>query len=228
MPRVAPTIALPLAALTAIAVTALVLAAQAGLAFCNARVALPMPAMGGMSGMDAMPGMPMPAIAAGSHTVMICPVVLALIVSSALLAALALVALWREPHGGPARRGVVRALAGLPPVRTTVTLVVLGAAAVATMLALDHAAPPALPACFALAGLLAAGSAAAVAVSLAAGRLALALGRRMFVAIAAALALRPAPGAPLALRLAPCTCGPRAASPLAAGRGLRAPPRFVR
>jgi hypothetical protein len=220
--RLAKTVALPLTALVASAVTALVLAAQAGLAFCNARVAIPIPDMADM------PGMTMPAVPAGGQELMICPLVLALIVSSALLAALALVALWHDPHGGVVRRGVLRALAGLPPLRTAGALGVLGAAAVATMLALDHTAPPALPSCFALAGLLAVCSAAAVALSIAAGRIALALGRRLILAVVAALALRPVPGAPLALRLVPRVCGPRAASPLAAGRGLRAPPRFVR
>jgi hypothetical protein len=226
--RVASTVALPLTALVASAVTALVLAAQVGLAFCNARVALPMPGMADMPGMASMPGMAMPSVPSGGHVLMICPVVLALIVSSGLLAALALVALWRDPHGGLARRGVVRALAGLPPLRTAGVLAVLGAVAVATMLAVDHAAPPALPSCFALAGLLAACSAAAVALSMAAGRIALAFGRRLILAVAAAAALRPAPSAPLTLRLVPRACGVRAASPLAAGRGLRAPPRFVR
>ena len=225
--RVAASVALPLTALIACAVTALVLAAQAGLAFCNARIAIPLPAAD-VPGMADMPGMAMPSVAAGGQTLMICPVVLALIVSSALFAALALVALWRDPHGDLARRGVVRALAALPPLRTAGALAVLGAVAVATMLAVDRAAPPALPACFALAGLLAACSAGAVLLSMAAGRVALALGRRIMLAVVAALALRPAPAAPIALQLVPRTCGPRAASPLAAGRGLRAPPRFVR
>lgn len=216
---------LPLGALVAAMLTALVLAAQAGLAFCDARVAIPIPD----AGMASMPGMAaMPTVTAGGHVLMICPVVLVLIASSALLAALALVLIWRDPHRGLARRGLLRVLAGLPPVRTAGALAGLGAVAVAAMLAVDRSAPPALPSCGLLALLLAASSIGAVVLSIAAGRLALALGRRLILAVAATLRLPQRSGALRASRPVPCVCGMRNVSLLAARRGLRAPPRFVR
>jgi hypothetical protein len=228
--RVAPSIALPLVALLAAAVTALLIAAQAGLAFCNARVAIPVPAGGmpGMTGMADMPGMTMPAVPVGAHDLMICPVVLVLIAASVLLAALAIVMLWRDPHRALAGRTMVRTLATLPPLRAASVLAALGAAAVVAMLAVDRAGPPAPASCALLAALLAGCSVAAVALSMAAGRLVLALARRVVLALVAALTVpRPAPAARTA-RLVPCVCGILAASPLAAGRGLRAPPSIVR
>lgn len=213
------TVAFPLLALLACSVSAIALAAQSGLAFCNNRVA--MPPMPGMD-MPDMPGM------AGGHALMICPVVLVLIVASAVLAAGAIAVLWRDPHRALAQRGIVLALAALPPARSAAALMLLGGGALATMRAVDGTGAPDWTVCASLAGLLAACSLAAVVFSIAAGKLMLAFGRRLILAVAAAIASAGDAPMPLAQRLVPAVAGLRAGALLAAGRGLRAPPPVLR
>jgi hypothetical protein len=220
------TIVLPLLALLACTVSAIALAARAGLSFCNARWAIPLPddTMPSMPGMDmsAMPAMP------AGHALMICPIVLALIAGSALLAGAALVVVWRDPHRGLARRGIVSALAALPPLRTAASLIALGACAFGAMAVADGAAAPGLPTLAALATLLVACSIAATLLSIVAGRVALACGRRLWLAIVAAIASAPGAPAPPCLRLVPAGALLAPVSLLAAGRGLRAPPLVLR
>ncbi len=207
------TIALPLIALFAGTASAIAIAAQAGLSFCSARLAIPLPG-------DA-PG-------SGDDVLLICPCVLVLIVASALLAAAAIAVVWRDPHRALTGRGIVQALASLPPVRTAALLSGLGAAAVGFMFAVDRAAPPAWPVCGMLGALLVAGSLVAAALSIAAGRLALVFGRRLILAIATAIARTRAAAPALVERLVGSVARTRAASPLAAGHGLRAPPALLR
>jgi hypothetical protein len=159
---------------------------------------------------------------------MICPVVLALIVSSGLLAVAAIVIVWRDPHRGLARHAIVHALARLPLLPTAGGLMAAGGTAVTLMLALDGAGPPALPACAMLAALLVVCSSSAALLSIVAGRVALALGRRVMLAIVAAIAAVPAARAPRARRVVPRVAGARTVPLLAAGRGLRAPPPILR
>jgi hypothetical protein len=223
--RSAP-IVFPLTALLVSTLSALVLAAQSGLAFCNDRLAVPLPA-GRMPGMD-MSSMPaMPGMGSGP-ALTICPVVLVLIVASAVLAAVAIVVLWRDPHRTLAQRGIVRALASLPPARSAGVLTLLGGAALALMRAVDGAGAPGPAVCALLAALLAGCSLAAVLFSIAAGKLVLAFGHRFIVAIAGAIASASAPVARFARRAVPAVCGIRAGALLAAGRGLRAPPPVLR
>jgi hypothetical protein len=211
-------IAVPLTALLASTVSAIALAAQSGLAFCDNRVA--MPSMPGMD-MSTMPGM------TGGQGVMICPVVLVLILSSALLAAGAIAVLWRDPHRALARREIVRALASLPPLRSAGAVMLLGGGALATMRAVDGTGGAGPAACATLALLLAGCSLAAVLFSIVAGNVLLAFGRRLVLAIAAAIASA-GDAPPRVQRLVPAVAGPRAGALLAAGRGLRAPPSTVR
>jgi hypothetical protein len=215
--RLSTTLA-PLTALLAAAVLAMVLAAQAGLAFCNNRVAVAMPSnmMASMPGMDMSGGMQADM---GGHVLMICPVVLVLIVASALLAAGAIVLLWRDPHRGLTRRTILHVLA---------TLVIFGGAAVLTMRALDGSGPPALPACVLLTALLVGCSLTATLFSIIAGRVAIALGFRLILAVVAALARVPDVAAPCAQRLAPLSVNLNFICLLASGQGLRAPPSPAR
>jgi hypothetical protein len=224
--RLSTTLA-PLTALLAAAVLAMVLAAQAGLAFCNNRVAVAMPAnmMASMPGIDMTGGMQADM---GGHVLMICPVVLVLIVTSALLAAAAIVLLWRDPHRGLTRRTILHVLAHLPPIRTAATLVIFGGAAVLTMRALDGSGPPALPACVLLTALLVGCSLTATLFSIIAGRVAIALGFRLILAVVAALARVPDVAAPCAQRLAPLSVNLNFICLLASGQGLRAPPSPAR
>jgi hypothetical protein len=216
--------AVPLVALLTSAVLAMVLAAQTSLA-CTDKVALPMPpgAMPMMPGMDmsSMPDM------AGGQAMMICPVVLALIVASALLTLSAIVMLWRDPHRVLTQRAIVSTLAQLPVVRTAAALLLGGGSAVAAMIALEHAAP-ALPATAMLIALLVLCSLVASAIAIVAGRVARAFGRRLILAIVAAVANVAEAAAPCAARFVPIVAGGHAVPLLAAGRGLRAPPPFVR
>jgi hypothetical protein len=218
--RIAPslTIALPLVALLAAAISTIALAAHAGLAFCDNRVVVPMP-----DTMASMPGMDM----GSPGALMICPVVLVLIVASTLLAVAAIAVVWRDPHRGLARRTIVRALAALPLGRTAGVLMLGGGAAVALMLLLDGSGPPALTACPLLAALLAGCSLLAATFSIVIGRITLAFGRRLLLAVVAAISAATAPAPPCARRRFSLVAGGRALPLLAAGRGLRAPPSFV-
>ncbi len=223
---------MPLAALCAATVSAIALAAQAGLSFCNARVAIPLPAapMTSMPGMDmgSMADMPGMVTLPAGHALMICPVVLVLIVASGLLAAAAIAVAWRDPHRALARRKLVRALAAAPPLRTTSAFAVLGAGALAAMVTVDGAGPPPLATCALLAVLLAGCSLAAGLISVAVGRLALALGRRLMLVVVAAVARAAQPAPPLVAACAPAGFARPVSSPLARGRGLRAPPPVLR
>jgi hypothetical protein len=214
----------PLVALLALALLAIVLAAQAGLAFCNDRVALAVPNLDGMAGMGAasMPGM------ASGHTLMICPVVLVLIVASALLAAAAIVAVCADSERALTRRVLARLIVRLPVAR--VLLVVAGAAAlaVAAMLAVDGAGVPSASTCALLAALLLGGALVSVIAALFGARVALALGGRLLLALVAAIAGRREQRHPSGLRWAPSRPACGALRLLSTGLGLRAPPSLVR
>ena len=205
------------------AVLALVLAAQTSLA-CSDKIALPGPAdsMRSMPGMAAMAGMD------GATPMMICPLVLALIVASALLAAAALAMLWCDPHRGLTRRALVTSLAQLPPARTAALVAAAGASAVGIMLVLERTGVPTLPICAMLAALLFGCALTLTLGAIIAGRVALALGRRLLLALVAIIARAAAPVGPRGQRFAFAIIGEHAVPLLAAGRGLRAPPLFVR
>lgn len=209
------TIAVPLVALLAVTLSAIVLAAQAGLSFCDNRVAVPMPDMASMPGMDmSMPG----------NALMICPIVLGLIGCSALLAAAAIVLLWRDPHRGLTGRTIVRALAGAPLGRTAGILMLAGAGLLVLMRVLDGSGAPSLETCAMLAGALAGASLAATGLACCIAHVVLALGRRLWLAIAKAIAaVTPRRMVSRAQVLAP-VCAGGAIPLLSAGRGLRAPP----
>src|SRR5580698_4289628 len=98
----------------------MLLAAQLSLAACTDKIAMPM-----------MPGMDMSAMQSpGQPALMICPLVLALIIASALLTLTALGLLWRDPHRALTRRTIAGTLAQLPPARTAALLLLGGASAV--------------------------------------------------------------------------------------------------
>jgi hypothetical protein len=151
-----------------------------------------------------------------------------LIVTSALLAAAAIVLLWRDPHRGLTRRTILHVLAHLPPIRTAATLVIFGGAAVFAMRALDGSGLPVLPACAILTSLLVGCSLTATVFSIIAGRVAIALGFRLILAVEAALALVPDVAAPCTQRLTPLSVNLNFVCLLASGRGLRAPPSPAR
>jgi hypothetical protein len=214
----------PLVALLAFALLAIVLAAQAGLAFCSDRVAIGVPQMGTMPGMSAaaMPGM------GSGQPLMICPVVLVLIVASTLLAAAAIAALCADAERALTGRVIARLIAGLPVGRVLLVVGAGAALAVAAMLAVDGAGVPSTPTCALLFVLLLGATLISVVAALLGARVALALGGRLFVALIAAIADRREPRQPSGLRWAPprLACGPLRL--LSNGLGLRAPPSFVR
>jgi MFS family permease len=174
--------------------------------------------------MPMMPGMDM---SAGAGAMMICPMVLGLIVTSALLALAAIVTYARDPHRALQSRTLANALAQLPPARTAIALLGGGTSAVAAMMWLEHSAP-ALPECALLVALLVLCSSIATLCAIVAGRMALALGRRLVLAIVAAIAGAAQAAAPRAQSFAPLVAASHAVPLLASGRGLRAPPDFVR
>lgn len=203
---------------------ALVVAAQTSLA-CTDKIALPVPGegMAGMPGMDAA----MPALS-GVSPIMICPIVLGLCVGSALLTAAAVAMFWCDPHRALTRRAMFTSLAALPPARTAGIVAVAGAAAVCGMLWLERTGTPALPVCAMLTALLFTSSLALTLGAIVAGRMAIAFGRRLLLAIAAVIARARSAAAPCTQRCV-FTLGDGNAVPLlAAGRGLRAPPFSVR
>jgi hypothetical protein len=214
----------PLCALLSFAVLAIVLTAQTGLAFCGNRVALPGPMA------DDMPGMAMVALpnAAPDHQLMICPVVLVLIVASAVLAVAALVVLWLDPDRAFTRSSMAHGLARLPLLRSVAALVVFGAGAVSAMIAVDGAGPPAPATCAILLLLTIAGALAAVGASTLCARVVLALGRRLLIAIASAIADRRVREKLFLRRSLVRNAAGTASRLFAARRGLRAPPSFVR
>ena len=203
---------------------ALVLAAQTSLA-CTDKIALPMPG----EGMPAMPGMDaaMP-VMGGAGTMTICPIVLGLIVASALLTAGAVAMLCSDPHRALTQRAILRSLAQLPPARTAAIVTLAGASAVGGMLWLERSGTPAPPVCAMLAALLFACALALTFGAIVAGRIAIAFGRRLLLAIVAVIARACAAVALCAQRFAFAVIDGHAVPLLAAGRGLRAPPLFVR
>jgi hypothetical protein len=172
--------------------------------------------------MSAMPG------PVAAHAMLICPVVLVLIVTSALLTAGAAILLWRDPHRALTQRSLLQTLARLPLARTIAGVAIAGGCAIVAMLWLERSAPPALPACAMLAALLVVCALGLTLLTVVAGRIALALGRRLILAIVAAVADAAAAASPRVTRFVPVLAGGHAAALLAAGRGLRAPPIFVR
>ena len=212
-------------ALLSSAALAIVLAAQVSLR-CTDKVALPIPGemMGAMPGMD-MSGMQGPA---GQTALMICPIVLGLIVASTVLALAAVAMVWRDPHRALTQRAIALALCRLSPVRTLSTVALAGGGAMCAMLWLEHAGLPALPVCAMLAALLFTSSLLATFAAIAFGRIALAFGRRLILAIACALVRAGETAAPRARLLAHAVAGHHTVPLLAAGRGLRAPPSLVR
>ena len=211
-------------ALLTAAVLAMLIAAQTSLA-CTDKIALPLAA----GSMPMMPGMDMSSMQApGQSAIMICPIVLALILASALLTLAAIAMLWRDPHRALTQRTIAGALAQLPPARTAATLLFGGASAVVAMLGLEHSTPPALPVCAMLVALLVLCALAATVAGIVAGRIALALGRRLIVALVAAVAYAADASSLHVQRFAPLVDFGHSVPVLAAGRGLRAPPSFVR
>ena len=178
--------------------------------------------------MPMMPGMDMSSMGDSAGAMMICPIVLGLIIVSALLAVSAAALLWRDPHRALTRHRIVRLLAGLPVLRTAVAVTVAGgSAAVAAMLGLEHSVPV-LPVCAMLVALLVACALAVTLLAIVAGRIAIAFGRRLMLAIVAAFAGVSDAIAPQTFRFVPAIAAGHALPLLAAGRGLRAPPAFVR
>ena len=202
----------------------MLLAAQTSLA-CTDKIALPIKP----GAMPMMPGMDMSSMQSpGQSGLMICPIVLALIIASAVLTFAAIALLWHDPHRALTQRTIAGALARLPPARTAATLLLGGTSAVAAMLGLEHSTPPALPVCAMLVALLVLCALAATGIGIVAGRIALALGRRLIVALVAALDYTAGTGPVHVHRLSPRVDFGHAVPVLAAGRGLRAPPSFVR
>jgi len=118
---------------------------------------------------------------------MICPVALALIAASALFALATIVLFWRDPHRRLTGRALVRALAELPAGRAVAVLTVAAGGGVALMFALDGSGAPGFAACALIAFLLVACSAIAAVLSIVAGRVMLAFGQRLLLAIVAAI-----------------------------------------
>jgi hypothetical protein len=214
----------PFCALLSFALLALVLAAQAGLAFCTNRIAIDMPAAG------AMPGMTMVTLpsAAAVPALMICPVVLVLIVASTVLAAAAIVLTCLDPDRACTRSTFARAISRLPIASSVAALCGFGAIAIAAMIAVDGAGLPSPATCALLATVMIAGAFVAVGSSLAFARAAVALGERLLIAIVSAIAARRTREKIFARRSIVRHGAGSATRFVAAPLGLRAPPSFVR
>lgn len=160
--------------------------------------------------------------------VTICPVVLGLIAASAVLSAGTIVLLWRDSQRGLTRRALLQTLAHQSLDRTVGVLTLSGGIALASMIVCDGDGLPSLPTCVLLAVSLVVGSALAATMSIAVAHVALALARRVVVVMMACIArVRTAGSAGMThvrVFLAPL----EGASLLATGRGLRAPPSPVR
>jgi hypothetical protein len=217
--------ALPLCALLTSTAVVTLLIVQTVLA-CTDKVALSVPA----ATMAMMPGMDMSSMSdpAGGPMLLVCPVVLVLLALSVLLTATASALVWRDPHRSLALRAIVRSLAELPPGRAAAAAASSSAGAVALMVRVDGMGPSGPMACVTVLALLAVCSVCAAFLAIAAGRIAVELSRRLILAIVAAVA-RTAPAvAPPAGRYALAITVARDVALLARGRGLRAPPSFVR
>lgn len=210
-----------LCALCAAAIATIVLAAQVGLALCSRRVAVPFPeSICGGRFLHGLPGASEPA--SGNATPGVCPIVLALIVVAALLAACALVTLSRDRFATLTIRLLLRRLGRL---RVGVTAVLLAAAS-AIPLALAVAPAPTLT--LVSVGILSGtlfGAAFGVALLLTSlARLASVFGERLSLALSTVLRIL---GCDPVRPLIPLVWVELAASDvavLAAGRALRAPP----
>jgi hypothetical protein len=178
--------------------------------------AMPMPM--DMAGMDGMTGMVMPAV---DGRPALCPVVLALVVISALLAAWTLIAFGRDRARTVAANRLARTLARVPVVPAFALLCLGGAGAIAAIVVVDGGVAFSPELIGMLAMTLALGAAASLAVALIIARVALALWTRLALALAGALG-EAHPPRRLARRVR------RARLPfvdaVADGRGLRAPP----
>jgi hypothetical protein len=228
-------IAAPLAALIAIALSAIVLAAQTGLALCGNRIALPAP-MDSMHGMGDVPmaGMPgmsaagMPGVAIGHHLIMICPVIFVMIVASTLIAAVAIVIVARDSDRAATLKCLARSLARLPVLPTAASLVASAAVAVALMIAVDGNGVPSSNACAAMAAILLISAVASAALAHVLGTITLAFSRRLIGAMLRMIAQRSAGRPPQMSRRSPFRTAGQTLRLFAAGCGLRAPPSFVR
>ncbi len=221
---------LPVAPLATLATLAVLATAWAASAHVCARPIVMTMSGGGMAGMAMsgdMPGMDMasgamPMLQMPGGTVMLCPVVAALIALSTLLGAWAIVTAARDPHRALTALLLVRVLARLPLLRTFGALVGAGGLAVAAIVAVDGHASFSLPLLVTLVLLLAGTSLAAAIGSVAVSRFVLAWCARVLVAIRAAIAQRP--GGFRALRRRAARALHAALVAIAFGRGLRAPP----
>jgi hypothetical protein len=201
------TTVVPLLALLATTLLAMMVALDAGLSLCP--------------GNDVHAEM-------GGREITICPVVLGLVVVSALLAAGAIVVLWRDRQRALAWRGFVHALSHLPIGRTAGVLMLAGGIALASMIVCDGDGLPPLPAGALLAALLAACSFGAALLSIAAAHIAIALAQRVILAVATGIARGRDTGPVRITRFIVPVLRLEGAALLAAGRGLRAPPVSVR
>lgn len=217
--------AVPLCALLTSTALATLLIVQTTLA-CTDKVALPVPG----TAMAMMPGMDMSSMgdSPAGQMMMVCPVVVALIALSLFLTAAATALIWRDPHRSLALRAIVRSLAGLPPLHTAGAVALASASAVGVMVRLDGMGPSGLPAWATVLGLVVVCSLSAALFAIIAGRVALEFSRRLMLAIVAAVARVVPAAAPHARRYAFAVSCSRDIALLARGRGLRAPPSFVR
>jgi len=213
--------AAPLVAFTATALLAIVLAAQAQLV-CSHETIVAMPAI-------SMPGMEMPPASSATNALALCPIVLILAIAAAVLCANALALIIFDPHRCTTGRTLARRYARLPPTTTAGTLLALGSTAVGIMMAIDRSTPSGVTGWLLLAGIVVGIAVAASVIAAGTARCALALTRRLAVAIAYVFAAL-APPVPVPV-YARHDLGARTAHripALAARRGLRAPPHTVR
>jgi hypothetical protein len=213
---------LPASAFLASAALAVLLAAQAQLA-CTRQIVMPIRA--GMAEMHMAHTMAMPA----ANVLSLCPVVVALALAAVILTAWSAAAFVADPHRRTAGRVLLRDVARLPLRTIAGSVLVAGSSAVALMIAADGSAPAGIGGWLLLAAVVTAVAISAATCAAGFVRAALALSQRVVLVIAASLTQRSRdtriPGFNLYLR-------PRAAAhpvpPLAARRGLRAPPLPIR
>ncbi len=225
----------PLVALVAIALSAIVLAAQTGVALCGNRIVLsgPMDSMDGMgdSPMAEMPGMSaaaMPSVALGHHPIMICPVIFVMIVASTLIAAFAIVVVARDSDRAATMKSLARSLARLSFIHTAASLLASAAVAVALGIAVDGNGVPSGNACAMMAAILLISAGASAALAHLLGTIMLAFSRRLIGAMLRMIAQRSAGRSPHMSRRLPLRWAGESLRLFAAGCGLRAPPSFVR
>ena len=175
----------PLAALAWLSVSALTVVAKLGLALCSRRVTLPIPMICGSAYGAKLPkGAAQGYLSMSTgHDLVICPVVLVLILGSALLAAAAIVLALTDAQPAFTFRRSLRAFARIPLRRSASTLALGVLVVLLAMIAVDGNGPPPLAACVALLVIVVFGSFSAALLSLMTARVVLALGERLFVAI---------------------------------------------